>query len=409
MSLETKQDVLAMFPNTCICDNYGLTESNRSTSLELHDTAHLDSIGKPIDGVSFKAVDAEGNTVAAEGIESAGRMALQGPMVMAGYYGMPEESAKALSGGWLYTNDLVYRDADGFIYMLGRADDIINVGGEKVSPVEVENAASEFAEIRECACVGAEDPEGILGQVPVLFVVPERPEFHEEACTKFLTGKLERHKLPRRYILLDALPRNRMKKLDRKALKDIYAQGGERTPVNEVILNIRGRRSIREFTEQPVPRALLETVVECGSFAPSGHNMQTWRFTVVQNAETIEIVKTCIRTSAQKNGVYFYGFNNPTALVLVSNDRRNPYGVQDSSCAAQNIMLAAHSLGLGSVWLNPLMTLCDEPEVRQLLRSFAIPDTHIVWAMLALGWPAGAGRALAKKQNVIRWIDGLDV
>ena len=406
LSVSMKQALLRILPQTELIDTWGSSETGGV--LFMNCTKHPDklaSLGRPIDGVSFKAVDTDGNEVAAEDIESAGRMALRGSMTMSGYYGMPEESAKALSGGWLYTNDLVYRDTDGFIYMLGRADDIINVGGEKVSPVEVENAASEFAEIRECACAGVEDPEGIWGQVPVLFVVPERPEFHEEACTKFLTGKLERHKLPRRYILLDALPRNRMKKLDRKALKDIYAQGGERAPVNEVILNIRGRRSIREFTEQPIPRALLETVVECGTFAPSGNNMQTWRFTVVQGKKTIDNIKESVRkAAADKKNVYFHGFNNPAALVLVSNDRRNPDGVQDSSCAAENIMLAAHSLGLGSVWLNPLMTLCDEPEVRELLRSFAIPDTHIVWAMLALGWPAGAGRALAKKQNVIHWV-----
>ena len=74
-------------------------------------------------------------------------------------------------------------------------------------------------------------------------------------------------------------------------------------------------------------------------------------------------------------------------------------------CAAQNIMLAAHSLGLGSVWLNPLMTLCDEPEIRALLREFELPDTHIVWTMLALGYPAQEGRLLARRQNVVKWVE----
>lgn len=149
---------------------------------------------------------------------------------------------------------------------------------------------------------------------------------------------------------------------------------------------------------------MLETLAECGTFAPSGHNLQTWRFTVVQNAETIAEIKELVRETAKREKVYFYGFNNPAALILVSNDRRNHYAVQDASCAAQNIMLAAHSLGLGSVWLNPLMTICDEPEIRELLRSFEVPDTHIVWAMLALGYPAQEGKLLAKRQDAVRWM-----
>ena len=404
LSPAMKQKLLELLPETSLHNTWGSSESGGAVFLDCRE--HIDklaSIGRPIEGVSFKAVDEAGNPTAADSVDTAGRMALRGSMVMAGYYGMPEESAKSLRDGWLYTNDLVYRDKDGFIYMLGRADDIINVGGEKVSPVEVENTATGFEEIRECACIGVEDPEGILGQVPVLFVVPKRAEFHEEACEKYLIGKLERHKLPRRYIILEELPRNRMKKLDRKALRAFYEHGGESIS-NEVIRNILTRRSIREFTAQPIPRELLEAIVECGTFAPSGHNMQTWRFSVIQEPELIEKIKIAVSEVAKnKKNVHFYGFNKPAALILVSNDRRNPDGVQDSSCAAQNIMLAAHSLGLGSVWLNPLMTICDEPEIRELLRSFAIPDTHIVWAMLALGWPAQEGKLLAKKPDAIKW------
>ena len=400
-----KRNVLEHLPNTELHNTWGSSESGGAVFLNCTKFPDkLTSIGRPINSVQFKAIDAEGIPTAADSAESAGRMALYGPMVMAGYYGMPEESARALQDGWLITNDLVYRDTNGFIYMLGRADDIINVGGEKVSPVEVENTAAGFEEIRECACIGVEDPEGIMGQVPVLFVVSERAEFHEEACEKYLLGKLERHKLPRRYILLDSLPRNRMQKLDRKALRALYERGGE-SVTNEVIRNIRTRHSIREFTDKPIPRELLETLVECGTYAPSGHNMQTWRFTVVQNAETISAIKGIVGNTAKDKKVHFYGFNNPATLILISNDRRNLDGVQDSSCAAQNIMLAAHSLGLGSVWLNPLMTICDEPEIRELLRSFDIPDTHIVWAMIALGWPTQEGKLLAKRQDVVRWVE----
>lgn len=143
----------------------------------------------------------------------------------------------------------------------------------------------------------------------------------------------------------------------------------------------------------------------CGIYAPSGHNMQTWRFTVIQNSETILKVKDILGRLSKENKVYFYGFNTPKALILVSNDRRNSDGIQDSSCAAQNIMLAAHSLGIGSVWVNAMMTLCDKPELRKMLQELGIPDAHIVWSTIALGYPQAEGKLLAKKQNVVRWVE----
>ena len=82
-----------------------------------------------------------------------------------------------------------------------------------------------------------------------------------------------------------------------------------------------------------------------------------------------------------------YGFNNPQALILISNDRRNADGIQDASCAAENIQLAATSFGLGATWINALMTICDEPEIREKLDQYQIPKTHNVWAMIAVGWP----------------------
>ena len=105
--------------------------------------------------------------------------------------------------------------------MLGRIDDIINVGGEKVSPVEVENIASQFEDMDECACVGVPDKEGILGSVPVLFVVEKR-SFEDKDLTRFLSGRMEKYKLPAHYVRIPELPRNAMKKVNRRALREIW-------------------------------------------------------------------------------------------------------------------------------------------------------------------------------------------
>ena len=406
LSYDMKKKLVKMLPNTKIVNTWGSTETGGAIFLVVSEHPDkLTALGKPIDGVEIKTVNTEGKEITARDIDTAGRMVLRGKMQMMGYYQMPEANAQTLVDGWLYTNDMVYLDEDGYVYMLGRADDIINVGGEKVSPVEVENIAQEFEEIRECACIGVNDPNGILGKVPVLYIVPERDALNEDELTRFLVERMERYKLPQRYLKIQELPRNRMKKLDRKALYRRWEDIGDQQMVNEVVQNILSRRSVRDFTEEQIPKAVLEQILQCGYYAPSGHNMQTWKFTVVRNEEKIAHFREVAQKVAKEKKVHFYGFQNPKTIVLVSNDRRNADGIQDSSCAVQNMMLAAKSYGIGSAWINVLMTLCDEPEVRKMLQDLEIPDIHIVWATVVMGYPAKEGKELAKKTNVINWIE----
>lgn len=287
----------------------------------------------------------------------------------------------------------------------GRADDIINVGGEKASPVEIENTASECPGVVECACIGVEDTDGVLGEVPALYLVPEHSDFDPAAVTKFLSPKLEKYKLPKKFVLVDALPRNAMGKLDRKELRRMWADSGDLKLTNPVMENMMARRSIRKFTDQPVPRRLIETLVKAGWNAPTGHNLQTWRFTVLTTQQEILSLKELVQATAKRCKTICYGFENPQALILVSNDRRNADGIQDASCAAENILLAATSFGLGATWINALMTLCDEPEIRAKLNDYQIPKTHNVWAMIAVGWPEQPGKALARKTNVVHFVD----
>lgn len=406
VSVDMKKKLLALLPHTQLFNTWGSTETGGAVFLDI--TSHPDkaaSIGKPLEGIEVKAVDSDGNEVAAHDMETAGRMLLHGKMQMEGYWNAPELTAETIRDGWLYTNDLIYVDDDGFLFMLGRADDIINVGGEKVSPIEVENIAQEYEGIRECACIGVADPEGIVGQVPVLFAVAENGMLEEDNLLKYLVGRMEKYKLPQEFIQVDGLPRNKMQKLDRKELHRMYEERGSANLMNPVICNLLARRSVRNFTEQPIDDAMLDMILKTGYYAPSGHNMQTWRFTVLKTQDKIEQLKEITRAKAEEKKVHFYGFENPKVLILVSNDRRNKDGIQDSSCAAENMMLAAQSYGIGSVWLNPLMTLCDEPEIRELLDSYQVPGQHIVWAAVALGYPKAPGKLLAKKENVVWFVE----
>ena len=81
-------------------------------------------------------------------------------------------------------------------------------------------------------------------------------------------------------------------------------------------------------------------IVKAGIQAPSSHNMQTWRFTIVRNKDKIEALKCQIKETAEEKNVHFYGMQNPDTLIIISNDRRNENGIQDSSCAAEKISVA---------------------------------------------------------------------
>ncbi len=405
LPLDLRKKMLSELPDTKLHNTWGSTETGGALFLNLSEHPEkITSAGKPYGDIELKVLDASGNMINAHDTDSAGRMALRGRMQMSGYYGMPELTAQTIVDGWLLTNDLVYTDEDGYVYMLGRVDDIINVAGEKVAPVEIERVASEYDGIRECACIGVDDPDGVTGKAPVLYLVPESG-FSGSELTKFLAERLERYKLPKRYVLVETLPRNHMQKLDRKKIQQMWSESGDKALTNEVIRCLMERRSIRDFTDEPVPRTLLDVITRAGVYAPCGRNMQTWRFTVIRSRKRIAEFKETAGAVAHRNRVYFYGFNEPAALIIITDDRRNPNWMKNGSCAAENMMLAAHSLGLGSVWINVLSDICDEPEIRALLDSLDIPQNHSVIATLAIGWPKEAGKLPTKKQDVVCWAE----
>jgi len=407
LSVKQRKEITALLPNTTIHNTWGSSESGGAlfcnVTKAVKDEATAGALGKPLPCVQVKILDQEGNTIESSPMNP-GRMTLKGDMQMAGYWKRPDLTAETLVDGWLLTGDMAYIGETGYVYMLGRADDIINVGGEKVSPIEVENVAGQYEGVRECACIGVEDPDGVLGQVPVLFVVP-KSGYSETEFQKYLAMKMERYKLPKQYLQLEVLPRNKMQKIDRKELKRMWEDKNLLELNNPVVQAIFARRSIRKFTEQAIPRPVLDMILKAGYYAPSGHNMQSWRFTVLTDKCAIETLKEKTRIAAKAGKIHFYGFENPKVLVLVSNDNRNMDGCQDSSCAAQNIMLAAQSYGIGSVWLNPLMTLRNAEPVAGLLDSYGIPRNHTVWAAIALGYPVAEGTLLAKKKEVIHFIE----
>ncbi|MCM1091011.1 MAG: AMP-binding protein [Butyrivibrio sp.] len=407
LSVKQRKEITSLLPNTTIYNTWGSSESGGAifcnVSEVVDDTLKVASLGRPLEGkIKVRFLDENYNPIETSPM-CPGRMTLQGDMMMAGYWNMPETTAETLKDGWLVTGDMAYKDNDGYIYMLGRADDIINVGGEKVSPIEVENIAGQYEEIRECACIGVEDMDGVMGQVPVLFVAA-KSGYSEEELLKFIAERAERYKLPQSIVQLEQIPRNAMQKIDRKELRKIWGNRSAKDLMNPVIQALLSRRSVRRFTDRDIPEDVLEMILRTGYHAPSGHNMQSWRFTVLTKQEDIQRLKQQTKEAAERSKVYFYGFENPRVVILVSNDKRNPCGCQDASCAAENMMLAAYSYGIGSVWLNALMTLRDVEPVKGVLDDFGVPKNHIVWSAVALGYPYREGGELKKRMDVISYV-----
>ena len=139
-------------------------------------------------------------------------------MVMNEYYKEPELTAETLRDGYIYSNDMGYVDADGDVILLGRRGDVINVGGNKVSPEEIEDAAKKLDGVADCGCIPVED--NAKGHVPKLFVqMASGREFDAKAIRSALAASLEPYKVPVYIVEIDKIPRSYNGKLLRKELK----------------------------------------------------------------------------------------------------------------------------------------------------------------------------------------------
>lgn len=153
--------------------------------------------------------------------------------------------------------------------------------------------------------------------------------------------------------------------------------------MNETMKTILNRRSVRSFLDKPISEEILKDLVDAAMHAPSGMCKKTWQFTVVSSKEIIKRLSNVIAKVLDRPG---YDMYNPVALIIPSNHRDNKHGKEDNACALQNIFLAAESYGVGSVWINQLTEISDNPKIREILKEIQIPDDHVVYGLAALGY-----------------------
>ena len=171
--------------------------------------------------------------------------------------------------------------------------------------------------------------------------------------------------------------------------------------MNQVINALLTRRSIRSFTNEPIPREELKAIANAAIYAPSGMNRQTWQFVVVDDRATIDkLAKVVGKAYGADEGYCFY---RPAAVIIAANHRESRHGCADCSCALQNMFLAAHSFGIGSVWINQLNSTCDMPPVREMLTQLGLKESHVVYGMAALGYAAVPAKEPDKNEDAITY------
>ena len=216
-----------------LVEGYGLTEASPVTHVNpVEGERRLGSIGLPLPDTEQRVVEPDGCRPLAVG--EVGELEVRGPQVMLGYYHQAEETREVLDDGWLRTGDLARLDADGYAYVLDRKKDLINVGGLKVYPREVEEVLLSHPAVADAAVVASPDP--ILGEVPRAFVVrAPNARADETELIELVRRHLAHYKAPRAITFRASLPKSGVQKTLRRELRDEAfraATGSASTPAS---------------------------------------------------------------------------------------------------------------------------------------------------------------------------------
>jgi nitroreductase len=189
----------------------------------------------------------------------------------------------------------------------------------------------------------------------------------------------------------------------------------------EVYRCIKTRRSIRKFKPEQIRDIDRDKILTAATFAPSGSNSQSWQFTAIQKQDVLLALNEEVREGfarlqlsnneypakiraklgARKNNYNFY-YHAPT-LIVCSNVPHYPNAMADCAAATENMMLTAHSLGLGSCWINQLTWLSQDETLRKYLEIIGIPKEHVICSAVAIGYPDCENpEPPARKENTIK-------
>jgi acyl-CoA synthetase (AMP-forming)/AMP-acid ligase II len=221
MAAQVKRELReALPPHTEIFIMYGATEA--TSRLAYLDPAMFEakmgSIGKAIPGVTLRILDKNGNELPDGEV---GELVASGPNIMQGYWKDPKATAAVLSEHGYHTGDFGYRDADGFFFVTGRRDEMLKVGGHRVSLLEVEEVILATGKFVEAVVLGLPDP--LLGNRLAALVVPKNNGGSDQDLTAAFAQKLPKFKLPGEIQQVRSLPKNSSGKIDRQKCLELFS------------------------------------------------------------------------------------------------------------------------------------------------------------------------------------------
>jgi long-chain acyl-CoA synthetase len=204
-----------------IVEGYGLSETSAGVTCNPTDSlAFTGTIGLPLPSVDIRIIDDAGADVP---IGTRGEIAIKGPQVMSGYWGQPEETAKAMTAdGFFKSGDIGVMDERGYIKIVDRKKDMILVSGFNVYPNEVEEVVAHHPDVLECAVVGV--PDKRTGEAVMLFVVKRNPSLTKEALAAYCAAELTGYKRPHHIEFRTELPKTNVGKILRRQLRDEAAK-----------------------------------------------------------------------------------------------------------------------------------------------------------------------------------------
>ncbi|MES2674946.1 MAG: AMP-binding protein [Pseudomonadota bacterium] len=199
-----------------ISEGYGLTETSPVVSINPFDAVQLGTVGNPLIDTECKVIDEHGQSLP---VGEAGELCIRGPQVMKGYWQRPDATAEVIDAeGWFKSGDIATIAADGYIKIVDRKKDMINVSGFKVYPNEVEDVLSSHPDIVEAAVIGVPDKEG--SETVKAFVVASNSDLTVQQIRDFAKVKLTAYKVPHLVEFCQELPKSNVGKILRRELRD---------------------------------------------------------------------------------------------------------------------------------------------------------------------------------------------